>query len=144
MHRLRPTTELMGAGFRAAAASDDSKYGRLEMTDRRIDINPSGVKNAGAIIENEAGEARTGLIALFDSAQPAADGNDGFATGPALVAFANSMRSELDSTINELQSTGQRIVSAANRIESTDDATAEGISRIATSLNGLGNQPLPG
>ena len=143
MHRLRPTTELMGAGFRAAAASGDSKYGRLEMTDR-IDINPSGVKNAGAIIENEAGEARAGLLALFDSAQPAADGNDGFATGPALVAFANSMRSELDSTINELLSTGQLIVAAANRIESTDDATAEGISRIATSLNGLGNQPLPG
>ncbi|MGC4961702.1 type VII secretion target [Gordonia sp. DT218] len=110
----------------------------------RITIDPGAVRNAGAAIDAEAGEATAALTALFDSAHPAAEGNVGFATGAKLIAFADDLRSELDATISELSTTAHKIANGATQLERTDADTAEGISRIATALSGLGNDPLAG
>ena len=78
---------------------------------------------------------------MFDSAKPASDGNPGFATGPELVAFAESLRTEIDGSITDLVTMGQQIVAAARTLHTTDVDNAIGISRIATALNGLGAPP---
>ncbi|MDL9936045.1 hypothetical protein QSJ18_04770 [Gordonia sp. ABSL1-1] len=108
----------------------------------RIEIEPTAVKSAGGIISSEADEARRALIALFDSAQPAAAGNQGFDTGAKLAIFARMCESEINSTINDLVAVGNRIVSLASRIQAADGDTTEGISRVATALNGFGKSPL--
>ncbi|MDL9947995.1 type VII secretion target [Gordonia sp. ABSL11-1] len=113
------------------------------MTDR-ITIDPASVRATGSRVDAEAGEARAALTGLFDSARPAADGNPGFATGPHLTAFARSLRSELETTIDDLSDTAHNVVNGAKTIERTDGDTAEGLSRLVTALNGLGHQPLPG
>ncbi|QKT07059.1 hypothetical protein HUN08_07505 [Gordonia sp. X0973] len=113
------------------------------MTDR-IEIRPTEVKNAGGTVNTEASEARGALAGLFDSAEPAAAGNPGFAAGPKLVAFNTLMKGEISSTIDDLSATADAIVASVEAIEQTDGQTAEGISRIASALNGLGKAPLPG
>lgn len=106
-----------------------------------IDIEPDEVKTSGGTMKTEASEARSALTALFDSAQPAASGNKGFTTGPKLTALATLLKGELNDTIDELETTGGNIVASAQGVSATDDDTAEGASRIATALNGLGKQP---
>lgn len=115
-----------------------------------VQIAPNEVKNAGSSIESEAATAWAALVPLFDSAQPAASGNPGFVTGPKLVALADALEREMESTITRLAGTGNAIVSSAKAMyyadnthgidADTDDAT--GLSRVATALNGLG-KPAP-
>ncbi|MEU7214796.1 hypothetical protein [Nocardia iowensis] len=111
------------------------------MSGDEIVIKPEHVHSSGGAIETEAREARAALGPLFDSAQPAADGNKGFATGPKLVAYANSMKAEVEGTINEFATTAQQIVAAAQSMQAMDVDNATGVSRIATALNGLGQPP---
>jgi hypothetical protein len=106
-----------------------------------INIAPDQVKGSGGTIHTDAEEARTALGPLFDSAQPAADGNPGFAAGAKLVTYAASLRKELAGTITELETTGKNIVASAQTMSATDQQTATGASRIATALNGLGKPP---
>ncbi|MEV6561516.1 type VII secretion target [Nocardia sp. NPDC051756] len=110
------------------------------MTDE-INIAPGEVKQSGSTISTEATEARTALKAMFDSAQPAADGNKGFASGPALVTYSNGLKTEMEGTITDLETTGQKIVAAAETLQGMDVDNATGISRVATALNGLGKPP---
>ncbi|OBF17208.1 hypothetical protein A5725_24635 [Mycobacterium kubicae] len=114
-----------------------------------VQIAPAEVKNAGRTIESEAAAARAALVPLFDSAQPAASGNPGFVTGPKLVALADGLKREMESTITRLAGTGSAIVCSAQAIYNADNThgmnidseNADGISRIATALNGLGKPP---
>ncbi|MDP7703698.1 MULTISPECIES: hypothetical protein [unclassified Mycobacterium] len=114
-----------------------------------VQIEPSEVKNAGKTIETESAQARGALVPLFDSARPAASGNLGFATGAKLVALADLLKREMDSTITILDGTGHAIVSSAQALYNADNThgmnidtdNATGISRIATALNGLGKPP---
>lgn len=114
-----------------------------------VQIAPIEVKNAGGAVEAEAAVARAALVPLFDSAQPAASGNPGFVTGPKLVALADALKREMESTITRLAGTGNAIVSSAIAMYNADnthgiDADADnatGLSRVATALNGLGKPP---
>lgn len=108
------------------------------MSGDEIRIAPDQVASAGSMVTTEAAEARAAIAPLFDSAEPAAVGNRGFATGPKLVAFSDSVRSDFVSTIDELEATGNKIVTAAQSHQATEVDNAEGISRVATALNGLG------
>jgi hypothetical protein len=106
------------------------------MTD--IHIRPEEVKTSGALIDEKAEEARTRVVNLYDSGTPARDGNRGFATGPALVAYCDAMRAEALDAVARLQETGRKIVAAAQGIDRTDDKSAEAISRVATALDDPG------
>lgn len=114
-----------------------------------VQIAPTEVKNAGSTLETEAATARAALVPLFDSAQPAASGNPGFVTGPQLVALADSLKREMESTITRLAGTGSAIVSSAQAMYDADNTrgmnidadNAAGLSRVATALNGLGQPP---
>lgn len=103
------------------------------MTD--IHIRPEEVKNSGGLIEGKAEEARTRIVNLYDSGTPARDGNRGLVTGPALVAYCDAMRAEMLNAVERLEETGRKIVVAAQGIASTDDRSAESISRVATALD---------
>lgn len=107
------------------------------MTD--IHIRPDEVKMSGALIDGKAEEARTRMVNLYDSGAAARDGNSGFATGPALVAYCDAMRAEALDAVARLQETGRKIVAAAQGIERTDDKSAESISRVATALDEPGS-----
>ncbi|MGV9677074.1 hypothetical protein ACWDSJ_17495 [Nocardia sp. NPDC003482] len=111
------------------------------MSGDEINIEPDRVGGSGTMIHTEAGTARTALDPLFDSAQPAADGNKGFATGAVLVKYAASLRGEIEDTITELETAGERIVSAAQTLHGMDVDNTTGFNRIATALNGLGKPP---
>jgi hypothetical protein len=86
---------------------------------------------------------------LFDSALPAASGNPGFVTEPRLVALADALKREMESTVTILAGTGSSIVSSAQAMYNADTSmewtstptNATGISRIATALTGLGKPP---
>lgn len=112
-----------------------------------VQIAPIEVRNAGSTIEAEAAVARAALIPLFDSAEPAASGNPGLVTGPKLVAFADSLRRDMESTITRLAGTGNAIVTSAQAVYNADNThgidadDATGLSRVATALNGLGKPP---
>lgn len=92
---------------------------------------------------------RAALVPLFDSAQPAASGNPGFVAGPKLVVLADGLKREMESTITRLAGTGNSIVSSAQAMYNADNThgmnidaeNAEGVSRVATALNGLGKPP---
>jgi hypothetical protein len=101
-----------------------------------IHIRPEEVKTSGNLIDEKAEEARTRIANLYDSGAPARDGNPGFATGSALVAYCDSMRAEMLNATERLQETGRKIVAAAQGIDRTDDKSAESISRVATALDG--------
>ncbi|WP_157890761.1 hypothetical protein [Mycolicibacterium goodii] len=63
------------------------------MTDD-IHIRPEEVKNSGELIDDKAEEARARVMTLYDSGAIAHEGNPGFSTGPALLAYCNSMHAE--------------------------------------------------
>lgn len=107
------------------------------MTD--IHIRPDEVKTSGGLIDDKAEEARTRIVNLYDSGGPARDGNRGFTTGAALVAYCDAMRAESLDSVQRLQKTGRDIVAAARDIERTDDKSAESISRVATALDESGS-----
>ncbi|MFB8281104.1 hypothetical protein [Nocardia colli] len=107
------------------------------MGSNEINIEPTQVASAGSRIRAEAGAARAATQAMFGSIQPAADGNPGFATAPELTAFATSLRAEIDDTITDLATKAQQVIDAARSIHNQDEAGAEGLSRIASSLNSL-------
>lgn len=104
------------------------------MTD--IHIRPEEVKTSGGLIDDKAEEARIRIANLYDSGVPARDGNRGFVTGAAVVAYCDSMRAEMLNAVDRLQETGRKIVAAAQGIDRTDDKSAESISRVATALDG--------
>ncbi|MCG5432532.1 hypothetical protein LV457_09535 [Mycobacterium sp. MYCO198283] len=108
------------------------------MSGDEIRITPEQVASAGSTVAAEAEEARSAVAPLFDSAEAAAAGNRDFATGPKLVACNDDLRAHFASTVDELQQTGDKIVAAAQAHQATEVDNAEGISRIATALNGLG------
>lgn len=110
----------------------------------RVSIRPTDVASTGGRVKSDSQEARRALVGLFDSAKPAADGNSGFATGPSLLRFVTGLRGEFNSTINELDTTATKIVDAARTVASTDAETAEGLSRIVSSLNGLRDSQIGG
>lgn len=111
------------------------------MAGDEIAIDPEQVHVSGALIDGEAGEARTALSPMFDSAQPAADGNKGFAAGPELVTYAALLKTEMEDTIAQLASAGQQIVNAAQSMRTMDTDNTTGFNRIVTALNGLGKPP---
>jgi len=100
-----------------------------------IRIRPDEVKTSGALVDEKAEEARARIATLYDAGPPALNGNRGFSTGPALIAYMDSMRAEALDAAQRLQATGQKIVAAAQDIERTDDKSAEAISRVATALD---------
>ncbi|MDG4663712.1 hypothetical protein [Mycobacterium sp. 236(2023)] len=104
------------------------------MTDD-IHIRPDEVKSSGALIDEKAEEARARIATLYDAGVPARDGNRGFTTGPALVAYVDAMRAEALNAVQRLQDTGREIVATAQDIASTDEKNAEAVSRIATALD---------
>lgn len=103
------------------------------MTD--IHIRPEEVKTSGGLIDEKAEEARARIANLYESGAPARNGNGGFATGAALVAYCDAMRAEALDAVGRLQEAGRKIVAAAQTIERTDDKSAESISRVATALD---------
>ncbi|WP_067684254.1 hypothetical protein [Nocardia miyunensis] len=111
------------------------------MSGDEVDIEPGRVGSSGTVIHTEAGTARTALNPLFDSAQPAADGNKGFATGTVLIKYATSLRDEIEDTITNLETAGERIVSAAQIMHGMDADNTTGFNRIVTALNGLSKPP---
>ncbi|MFD3705002.1 hypothetical protein ACFWUP_17850 [Nocardia sp. NPDC058658] len=104
----------------------------------KIDIAPDQVITSGGLLTTEADEATAALAPMFDSAEPAQNGNPGFETGAKLVALASLLKTELTDSITDLATAGQNIVTAANQLQNMDAGNATGISRIATALNGLG------
>lgn len=104
-----------------------------------IHIRPEEVKNSGGLIDEKAEEARARIATLYDSGMPARDGNRGFATGAALAAYCDAMRTEALDAVQRLQETGQKIVAAAQGIDRTDDKSAEAVSRVATALDDPGS-----
>lgn len=109
-----------------------------------IVIKPEHVKTAGSTVATEAGEARAAVALLFDSAGAAAMGNRGFATGPKLVAYNDDLQTDFTTAVSDLEATGNEIVRSAQLMQVMDAENAEGLSRVATALNGLGGDPLPG
>jgi hypothetical protein len=100
-----------------------------------IHIRPEEVKNSGELIDDKAEEARARVATLYDSGASTRDGNRGFASGAALVAYCDAMRAEALDAVRRLQETGQKIVAAAQGIERTDAKSAEAVSRVATALD---------
>jgi hypothetical protein len=103
-----------------------------------IHIRSEEVKHSGDLIDDKAEEARARVMTLYDSGVLAQDGNRGFATGAALLAYCNAMRAEALDAVQRLQETGQKIVAAAQGIDRTDEKSAEAISRVATALDDPG------
>lgn len=112
------------------------------MSGDRINILPGEVATAGGVVTTEAGEASAAIGPLFDSAHPAALGNPGFSTGPVLVRYCDELRDDFETTVRELDALGREIVLAAQAHQATDAENADGLSRVASALNGLGLPPV--
>jgi hypothetical protein len=109
-----------------------------------INIAPDAVKASGQQLTGLAAGAKAQTAAYFTSQQAAAQGNPGFATGPQLVTYANTLHSQMDSLINDLAANGQKIVTAAQNVASADSDSADGFNREVAALNGLSKAPNPG
>jgi hypothetical protein len=104
-----------------------------------IKINFEQVKDAGGLVQQKADEATAQMSGLYESGLVAKDGNAGFATGDALASFATNMRQKTTTAINLLRGTGRDIVDSAHLIHSTDQNSADGLSRTASGLDDLGH-----
>ena len=109
-----------------------------------LHIEPGAVKSSGTKLTELASTAKSSISAYFNSAAPAAQANPGFATGPALIAFANSVHGQVNSVIDDLSTNGEKVIAAAQNVQSTDSDTANGFNREMASLNGLSKPPVPG
>jgi hypothetical protein len=104
-----------------------------------IKINVEQVQDAGGLVQQKADEANAQMSSLYESGLTAKDGNAGFATGDALTSFATHMRQKTATAINRLRGTGQDIVDSAHVIHTTDQGSADGLSRTASGLDDLGH-----
>jgi uncharacterized protein YukE len=104
-----------------------------------IKINPEQVQGAGGLVQHKADEVNTQMSGLYDSGLTAKDGNTGFATGDALSAYATNTKQKTTTAIDLLRDTGQKIVESAQLIHSTDQGSADGLSRTASGLDDLGH-----
>lgn len=114
------------------------------MSEDDLHIEPGAVKSSGTKLAELASAAKSSINAYFNSAAPAAQANPGFATGPALVAFANTVHGQVNSVIDEMSTNGEKIVAAAQNVQSTDSDTGNGFNREMAALNGLSKPPVPG
>lgn len=114
------------------------------MSDDNLNIAPSQVKNTGVRLGELASSARTATDAYFDSQQPAATGNPGFAAGPKLVAYARALHNEINEFITELVDNSHKIITSATAIQTLDNDNADGFNRELAALNGLSQKVMPG
>ena len=90
-------------------------------------------------MQQKADEASSHMSGLYESSAQAKDGNGGFATGDALAAFATSMRAKTQTAITVLSDLGQKTVESAQLIHTTDQGSADGLSRTVSGLDDLGH-----
>jgi len=114
------------------------------MSSDDININPNAVKSSGQQLATLASNAKTQANSYFTSQTAAAQGNPGFASGPALVRYADILHSQMNGFIDDLDSNGNKICAAAQSVQTTDADTAEGYSREMSALNGLSQPAIPG
>ncbi|WP_197318758.1 type VII secretion target [Saccharomonospora sp. NB11] len=88
-------------------------------------------RNASTAGESLAG---SGASAVLDSAATLA----GTRSGPALASAAASWKSRVQALADELCSFGDRLASAADRYEATDNEAAQGLRRILGLLERVG------
>ena len=114
------------------------------MSNDDINIAPDAVKSSGQRLNGLASEAKAQTATYFTSQATAAQGNPGFASGPELVSYANTLHTQMNAAIDDLATNGQKIVTAAQNVQSADASSAEGFNREAAALNGLSKPPNPG
>ncbi|MBF6331591.1 hypothetical protein [Nocardia transvalensis] len=102
-----------------------------------ICIEPEGAKQAGAAISTNSSEAKTRLEARFDEIYPAAQANAGWRTGQALVDFADARKNDILSSLQELDSIGQKIVETVTAKVAVDEHYSDSLSRIGKAVDSM-------
>lgn len=97
-----------------------------------ICIDPESARQAGTAISADSNDSRVRLEQQFDEIEPAQQANDGWQTGVALVDFARMRKTDILSSLAELDGIGQRIVEIVTARTAVDE-------RYATSLDRVGN-----
>ena len=114
------------------------------MSSDDIDITPDAVKASGQRLGDLAAKAKAQTGTLFTSQAAAAKGNPGFASGPELVTYANTLHTQMDALVDDMATNGQKIVTAAQNVQNADTSSTEGFNRELASLNGLSQAAMPG
>lgn len=107
------------------------------MSDDDLNIEPDAVASSGQKLADLASTAKAQNATYFTSQHPAAAGNPGFTSGPALVGFADVVHAQMDGYVDELAHNGTQIIESARSVTRVDDDTANGFNREMSALNGL-------
>ncbi len=113
------------------------------MSDDDLHIEPAAVADSGGRLSELAADAKTRNTTYFTSQVPAAQGNPGFASGPELTAFADTLHKQMDTFVDELTHNSEQIIASARPVKQVDGDTADGFNRELAALNGLSQQPHP-
>ncbi|QNJ95772.1 hypothetical protein HZU40_17045 [Mycolicibacterium fluoranthenivorans] len=111
------------------------------MSDDDLHIEPEAVAASGQRLSELAGAAKVRNATYFTSQSPAAQGNPGFTSGSALVAFADVLHKHMDGFVDDLAHNSGEIIAAAQSVRKVDGETADGFNRELAALNGLAKHP---
>ena len=85
-----------------------------------IAMDPGGVSAAGEDLHKIAGDAGTRTKSLFASSDAAAQGNQGWASGPALTGCKTAWQDQLGKLIQKTVEAGDALKDSAGNVASTD------------------------
>ncbi|MEV0333298.1 hypothetical protein [Nocardia sp. NPDC050717] len=100
-----------------------------------ICIDPATAAQAGTAISTNSSDSRARVETQFDEIAPAAEANDGWKTGPALVDLAFMRKRDILAGLDELESIGQKIVEIVSARVSVDERYATSLDRIGKAVD---------
>ncbi|MBH0776135.1 hypothetical protein [Nocardia bovistercoris] len=102
-----------------------------------ICVDPDGARQAGAAISANTADSRARVETQFDEAAPAAQANEGWKTGPALVDFAYIRKRDILSCLDELDSIGQKIIETITVRVRVDQSYATSLDRVGKAVDAM-------
>ncbi|MGW0004667.1 hypothetical protein ACWDT6_12605 [Nocardia grenadensis] len=100
-------------------------------------IDPEAARQAGTAISTDSNDSRVRLEQHFDEIEPAKQANDGWQTGAALADFAQMRKTDILSSLAELDSIGQRIVEVVTARRAVDERCATSLDRVGKAVDAM-------
>ncbi|MFD4407904.1 hypothetical protein ACFWPH_34630 [Nocardia sp. NPDC058499] len=102
-----------------------------------ICIDPESARQAGTAISTDSNDSRVRLEQQFDEIAPAQQANDGWQTGAALADFAQMRKTDILSSLAELDSIGQKIVEVVTSRMTVDERYATSLDRVGKAVDAM-------